>query len=110
MMAFAGAGRPDFARSLLAAQAERILKRGTNSEMTRLVGLPACRAIRAFGRDRYAEAEQLLAQLPPIAHRIGGSQAQRDVLDLTRAAALRAIPRRVAIAHQTPTTLANSWS
>ena len=84
MMAFAGAERADLARTLLAAQAQRILKRGTNSEMTRLVGLPASRALLAFGRGQYTAAENLLARLPPIAHRIGGSQAQRDVLDLTR--------------------------
>ena len=87
MMAFVGAERADLARTLLAAQAKRILKRGTNSAMTRLVGLPASRALLAFGRGQYANAENLLAQLPPIAHRIGGSQAQRDVLDLTLAAA-----------------------
>ena len=87
MMAFAGAERWDLARVLLAAQAERILKRGTNSEMTRLVGMPASRALVAFGRRQYAVADDLLAQLPPIAYRIGGSQAQRDVLELTRAAA-----------------------
>jgi hypothetical protein len=88
MMAFAGSGRSDLAHTLLAAQATRILKRGTNSDMTRLVGLPASRALLAFGRGEFATAANLLAQLPPIAHRIGGSQAQRDVLDLTRAAAL----------------------
>jgi hypothetical protein len=87
MMAFAGAERWDLARTLLAAQARRILQRGTNSAMTRLVGLPASRALLAFGRGQYAAAEKLLAELPPIAHRIGGSQAQRDVLDLTLAAA-----------------------
>jgi tetratricopeptide (TPR) repeat protein len=83
-MAFVGAERWDLARALLAAQAERVLKRGTNSEMTRLVGMPACRALLAFGRGHYAAAESLLAQLPPIAYRVGGSQAQRDVLELTR--------------------------
>jgi tetratricopeptide (TPR) repeat protein len=87
MMAFAGAERADLARTLMAAQAKRILKRGTNSEMTRLVGLPASRALLAFARGEHAVAEDLLSQLPPIAHRIGGSQAQRDVLDLTRTAA-----------------------
>ena len=87
LAAFAGAERSDLARTLLAAQAQRILKRGTNSAMTRLVGLPASRALLAFGRGEYAAAEKLLAELPPIAHRIGGSQAQRDVLDLTRVAA-----------------------
>ena len=94
MMAFAAAERTDLARTLLAAQAQRILKRGTNSAMTRLVGLPASRALLAFGRRDYAAAEKLLAELPPIAHRIGGSQAQRDVLDLTLAAAQRAQSHR----------------
>ena len=87
MMAFAGAERWNLARVLLAAQAQRVLRRGTNSEMTRLVGMPACRALVAFSRGDYSAAEELLAQLPPVAYRIGGSQAQRDVLELTRAAA-----------------------
>jgi len=55
--------------------------------MTRLVGYPACRALAAFGRGEHAAAEALLRGLPPVAHRIGGSHAQRDVLHLTRAAA-----------------------
>jgi len=50
---------------------------------TREIGLPACRALIAHsdGNDRLAVT--LLASLPPIAHRIGGSHAQRDVLRLT---------------------------
>jgi hypothetical protein len=55
--------------------------------MTRLVGYPACRALLAFARGDYGAAEALLRSLPPVAHRIGGSHAQRDVLHLTRAAA-----------------------
>jgi hypothetical protein len=55
--------------------------------MTRLVGLPACRALAAFGRGDFAVAARLLRALPPVAHRIGGSHAQRDVLQLTRGAA-----------------------
>jgi len=94
MMAFAGAQRWDLAHVLLAAQARRILQRGSNSEMTRLVGLPACRALQAFGRGDYATAENLLSRLPPIAHRVGGSQAQRDVLELTCAAARHLATRR----------------
>ncbi len=94
MMAFSGAQRWDLAHVLLAAQSRRILQRGSNSEMTRLVGLPACRALQAFGRGDYATAETLLSCLPPVAHRLGGSQAQRDVLDLTCSAARRrAAPR-----------------
>ena len=55
--------------------------------MTRLVGLPASRALAAFGRGDYDLADALLRGLPPVAHRIGGSHAQRDILQLTRAAA-----------------------
>jgi hypothetical protein len=56
--------------------------------MTRLVGHPACQAIAAFARGDYRSAERLLRALPPVAHRLGGSHAQRDVLTLTRAAAV----------------------
>jgi hypothetical protein len=55
--------------------------------MTRLVGLPACRALAAFGRGDFAAAACLLKGLPPVAHRIGCSHAQRDVRHRPRAAA-----------------------
>ena len=88
MMAFVGAGRADLAQRLIAALQRRVARaHGANYEMTRLVGLPACRALAAFGAGDYAAAEALLRALPPVAHRIGGSHAQRDVLQLTRAAA-----------------------
>jgi hypothetical protein len=88
MMAFVGAGRWSLARRLLAAQERRLaLRAGANYDMTRWVGLPACRALLAFGRGEYELAERLLRGLPPVAHRLGGSRAQRDVLQLTRAAA-----------------------
>jgi hypothetical protein len=88
MMAFAGAQRWDWAHRLLAAQERRIARiAGANHDMTRLVGYPACRALAAFGRGDFRGTEVLLRSLPPVAHRIGGSHAQRDVLTLTRAAA-----------------------
>jgi tetratricopeptide (TPR) repeat protein len=88
MMAFAGAERWDLAQRLLAAQQRRLARpTGANRDMTRLVGYPACRALLAFARGDYGAAEALLRSLPPVAHRIGGSHAQRDVLHLTRAAA-----------------------
>jgi tetratricopeptide (TPR) repeat protein len=90
MMAFVAAGRGECARRLLAAQERRVAAPwGANRDMTRLVGLPACRALAAFGRGDYAGAEGLLRALPPVAHRIGGSHAQRDVLQLTRFVAAR---------------------
>jgi tetratricopeptide (TPR) repeat protein len=87
MMAFAGAQRWDLAHALLAAQTRRILRSGSNSDMTRLAGLPACRALLAFGRGDYAAAANLLSRLPADARPVGGSQAQRDVLELTCAEA-----------------------
>jgi tetratricopeptide (TPR) repeat protein len=90
MMAFAGAERWDLAQRLLAAQERRLAGRGgANLDMTRLVGYPACRAILLFAQSDFRGAEAILRALPPVAHRIGGSHAQRDVLALTRAAALR---------------------
>jgi hypothetical protein len=88
MMAFAGAERWDLAQRLLAAQERRLARPGANRDMTRLVGYPACRALLAFACGDFRGAEALLRSLPPVAHRIGGSHAQRDVLQLTRAAAL----------------------
>jgi tetratricopeptide (TPR) repeat protein len=102
MMAFASARRWDLAERLIAAQIRRLSQGwGTNHDMTRLVGLPASRAVLALVRGQPAKAETLLRGLPPVAHRLGGSHAQRDVLQLTRAAAAEAarrarfLPRRV---------------
>ncbi|HYD55290.1 MAG TPA: tetratricopeptide repeat protein [Burkholderiales bacterium] len=97
MMAFAGAGRFELGHRLLSAQIRRVARAGgANRDMTRLVGLPACRAILLFARGDYAASEALLRALPPVAHRMGGSHAQRDVLQLTRAAAAQRSYRRAA--------------
>jgi hypothetical protein len=87
MMAFAAAGRDDLAQKLFAALGRAAAQGGPVGAMARLVGEPAGRAIHAFARGEHAVAERLLRALPPVAHRIGGSQAQRDVLELTRFAA-----------------------
>jgi hypothetical protein len=97
MMAFAGAGRWKDAERLLGAQALRVARvGGANRDMTRLVGLPASKALAAYGRGDFAMAETLLRALPPVAHRIGGSHAQRDILQLTRAAAIERRPKKAA--------------
>jgi hypothetical protein len=82
-MSFVGAGRQGDADALIAAMTRRADGAGTNAEMTREVGLPACRAIVAFGRGDYATAVELLEPLRLVAHRFGGSHAQRDVVALT---------------------------
>jgi len=64
---------------------------GTNAMMARKVGLPASRAILAFGRGDYAETVERLADLRLVANRFGGSNAQRDLIDWTLVeAAIRA--------------------
>ena len=83
MLAFVGAR--DWQRAL---RLERVLAAAQwlptrHGETTRQLGLPACRALIAFGRGDDALATTLLANLPAHAHRLGGSHAQRDVLHLT---------------------------
>src|SRR5262249_56530547 len=57
MMAFVGGARPDDANRLLAALERRVARpSGANHDMTRLVGLPASRALAAFGRGALSTA------------------------------------------------------
>ena len=83
MMAFVGAGRSKASETVLEAQAAAMERDGDNAFFTREVGHPVARAIKAFGDGNYAEAVRLLRPIRNIAHRFGGSHAQRDVLDLT---------------------------
>lgn len=90
MLAFVGAGQHRLAQALeTRLQHEATHSHRRHGATTLAVGAPAVRALAAFGRGEVALAAQLLGQLPPQAHRIGGSQAQRDVLQLTHARALQ---------------------
>jgi hypothetical protein len=62
-------------------------------ETTRLIGLPICRAIVAFGQGDFARATELLSTVPTTARRMGGSHAQRDLLYLTLMEAIRRLRR-----------------
>ena len=83
MMAFAAAGRRDLADELLATLDGAARGEGDNAGFTRDIGLPAARAILAFTEGDNATAARLLEPIRGIAHRFGGSHAQRDVIDLT---------------------------
>lgn len=83
MMAFTGAGRKAEAETLLAALAQRAEEPGTNGMMTREVGLPLAKAIQAFARGQYGRVVELLTPVRLVAHRFGGSHAQRDLVTLT---------------------------
>lgn len=83
MLAFVGARDWSSARRLersLAIAGSQATRHGAT---TRLLGLAACRALIAYGRGDDPLAIRLLASVPPHAHRLGGSHAQRDVLHLT---------------------------
>jgi tetratricopeptide (TPR) repeat protein len=83
MMAFVGAGRPKAAARLLEAQQNALAGPGDNAAFTRDVGRPVAQAIYAFGNGDYSETVRLLRPIRHIAHRFGGSHAQRDAIDLT---------------------------
>jgi tetratricopeptide (TPR) repeat protein len=95
MLAFVGAGDWDSAMRL-----ERMLVRSQaqatrHGAVSRQVGLPACRALIAFGRGDDTLALTLFASLPALAHRIGGSHAQRDVLNLTMLETVERVRRHI---------------
>ena len=83
VMAFVGAGRHDLVKRVLEAQDAAMRTGRDNAAFTREVGRPVVLAIKAFGDGCYTECVRLLRNVRNIAHRFGGSNAQRDVLDLT---------------------------
>jgi hypothetical protein len=75
------------------------------------VGIPVVEGLAAFHRGAYAEAAELLLSVRFDLWQIGGSHAQRDVVDWTLTeAAIRAGQREVALslAHQRLATRARS--
>jgi tetratricopeptide (TPR) repeat protein len=84
MMAFTLAHRETEAAQLM-ADLEWTETHGspTNRTMAREVGRAVCSAFRAFGQERWADVLAALMPVRDIAHRFGGSHAQRDVLTLT---------------------------
>jgi hypothetical protein len=45
------------------------------------VGIPICESILAFAQGRYKDAAATLLRLRPVTFQLGGSHAQRDILD-----------------------------
>ncbi len=92
MMTFIADGREAAAEAVLNA-AERYAEQANdaNVAMTRIIGLPFCRALQAFARGDYASAVDQLLPIRYRTHRLGGSHAQRDIIAWTLLeAALRA--------------------
>ena len=95
MLAFVGARDWARAQRLDATLAERQSLDTRHAASTRQLGLPACRALVAFGHGDDALAIAQLAAVPALAHRLGGSHAQRDVLHLTLLKAVQRMRRPV---------------
>jgi tetratricopeptide (TPR) repeat protein len=95
MLALVGARNWRAATRLESVLHRRQARSDRYGEMTRLVGLPVCRALMAFGQGDYARATRAVGLLPAVAHRIGGSHAQRGLLDLTLLKASQRLSRSV---------------
>jgi len=82
-MAFAATGRRDALARVVANLREAADGRGANAAMSRDVGIPLVAGVTAFGEGRHADAIAAIEPVRDIAHRFGGSHAQRDVITLT---------------------------
>jgi len=85
VMAFGLAGRHRRVEGVTAATTERAT--GTNRRVAERVGFTLLMGFGAFARDRPARALEALRDAGPRAQMVGGSHAQRDVIDLTAIAA-----------------------
>jgi tetratricopeptide (TPR) repeat protein len=83
LLAFAFAGREQETKRMLTAFEKSAAGIGTNAENVRAVGLPIALAIVAMASGRPAEALQHLQPIRSRSYRIGGSHAQRDLVQLT---------------------------
>jgi tetratricopeptide (TPR) repeat protein len=93
MLAFIGARDWVSASRLEHELLERGQQRTRHGETTRLIGLPACRALIAFGQGKFERCIEWLSKVPREIRRIGGSHAQRDILNLTLISAIERIRR-----------------
>ena len=83
LLAYAFAGREQDTNRMLTALEKSAHGTGTNAENVRAVGLPIALAIVAMAAGRPAEAVERLLPIRSRSYRIGGSHAQRDLVQLT---------------------------
>ena len=83
LLAYAFSGRELDAKRMLTALEKSASSTGTNAENVRAVGLPIALAIVAMAAGRPAEAVEQLLPIRSRSYRIGGSHAQRDLVQLT---------------------------
>ena len=83
VLALAAAGRREALARLRMQLAHSASQRGSNAAMAQAVGIGACEGAIAYCEGRYGDAAARLAAVRDVAHRFGGSHAQRDLLSLT---------------------------
>lgn len=97
LIAYLGADDQEAIQTLLATMETAAAGQNTNAMMTRDVGLPVAHGLIAFESQKYGDAISHLLDIGLIAHRFGGSHAQRDIIALTLIeAALRGGERSLA--------------
>jgi hypothetical protein len=85
VMAFGLAGRVDLDEQLLSGNRRNAV--GTNRAAAAQAGVALLEGFSSFAAGRFNRAIDLLTDVRPCAHVVGGSNAQRDVVDLTLIAA-----------------------
>jgi len=97
---FAAAGDTDALARIREAVAKAAEKgNGSNRLMSSAVGLPLIEALEDYAAERYSLAAERLAAIRDIAHRFGGSHAQRDIITLTLIDAARRAGDRATARH-----------
>jgi hypothetical protein len=92
VMCYVGEGDLDGATALISDRQNYIATaagRTDNVAMTAEIGLPVCKALLAFGRERHDEVVDLLYPIRRALERCGGSHAQQDVIQQTLVEAAR---------------------
>lgn len=87
VMAFVGAGRKDLVAEVQAAQRAALLSDSDNALFVGSVGLDVVAGLVAFGEGDYGATTDRLRRVRNRSARFGGSNAQRDLIDLTIIAA-----------------------
>jgi len=68
---------------LLEQQNHAILLQADNAHFIQDVGRPLIMGLKSFALENYSDTVQRFRDVREIAHRFGGSHAQRDIIDLT---------------------------
>ncbi len=84
MMTFVSAGRNDVAERLLHANARYVdHDNDANVAMSRIIGIPFCRALQDFASGNYSNCVERILPVRYQTHRLGGRFAQRDIIGWT---------------------------